>query len=82
MKITVLIIYGLVCLSSLIINIIGFKRNKDKYFKFNVVGAESEKREFAVKAKDLESAIKIIRETLCTKDSNKWFECSLENIYL
>lgn len=79
LNVLILIIYGLVCLLSLIINAIKFKSNKNKYFKFNIVGVDSRKIEFAVKAKDFESAVHIIRETLCTKDSDKWFEISIED---
>ena len=52
---------------------------RKKYFKFNVVGVNSEKEEFAVKAKDRKSGENIIRGTLCTKDSDKWFEYPIEN---
>jgi hypothetical protein len=81
MKIIVLIlaIYGFICFLSLIIIIIRFARSdKKRYFKFNVVGVNSEKEEFAVKAKDRMSAENIIRETLYTKDSDKWFELPIK----
>ena len=42
-------------------------------------GVNSEKEEFAVKAKDRKSGENIIRGTLCTKDSDKWFEYPIEN---
>ena len=75
----ILAIYGFICFLSLIITIIRFARSdKKRYFKFNVVGVNSEKEEFAVKAKDRTSAENIIRESLCTKDSDKWFECPIE----
>ena len=82
MKIVMLIlaIYGFLCLLSSIVYLIRYIRSdRKRYFKFNVVGVNSEKEEFAVKAKDRTSAINIIRENLCTKDSDKWFECSIEN---
>ena len=74
--ILILIIYGFLCLLSSIIYLI---RLRKKYFKFNVVGVNSEKEEFAVKAKDRKSGENIIRGTLCTKDSDKWFEYPIEN---
>ena len=78
--ILILIIYGFLCLLSSIIYLIRFIRSdKKKYFKFNVVGVNSEKEEFAVKAKDRKSGENIIRRTLCTKDSDKWFEYPIEN---
>ena len=82
MKLVILIlaIYGFLSLLSTIIYIIRYIRSdKKRYFKFNVVGVNSEKEEFAVKAKDRVSAVNIIRETLYTKDSDKWFECPIEN---
>lgn len=83
MKIVMLIlaIYGFLCFLSSIIYLICLiiRSDKKRYFKFNVVGVNSEKEEFAVKAKDRVSAENIIRETLCTKDSDKWFECPIEN---
>ena len=82
MKIVILIlaIYGFLCLLLSIVYLIRYIRSdRKRYFKFNVVGVNSEKEEFAVKAKDRMSAENIIRETLCTKDSGKWFECLIEN---
>jgi hypothetical protein len=82
MKIVMLIlaIYGFLCLLLSIVYLIRYIRSdRKRYFKFNVVGVNSEKEEFAVKAKDRMSAENIIRETLCTKDSDKWFECPIEN---
>lgn len=81
MRIVILILaaYGFLCFLSSIIYLIRFIRcGRKKYFKFNVVGSNSEKEEFAVKAKDRMSAENIIRETLWTKDSNKWFECPIK----
>ena len=78
--ILILTIYGFLCLLSSIVYLIRFVRSdKKKYFKFNVVGVNSEKEEFAVKAKDRKSGENIIRGTLCTKDSDKWFEYPIEN---
>ena len=77
--ILILIIYGFLCLLSSIVYLIRFVRSDKKYFKFNVVGVNSEKEEFAVKAKDRKSGENIIRGTLCTKDSDKWFEYPIEN---
>ena len=80
---SILAIYGFLnFLSSIIYLICCIRSDKKKYFKFNVVGVNSEKDEFAVKAKDRTSAINIIRENLCTKDSDKWFECLIENNYI
>ena len=78
--ILILTIYGFLCLLSSIVYLIRFVRSdKKKYFKFNVVGVNSEKEEFAIKAKDRKSGENIIRGTLCTKDSDKWFEYPIEN---
>ena len=77
---SILAMYGFLCLLSSIIYLIRYIRSdKKRYFKFNVVGVNSEKEEFAVKSKDRMSAVNIIRETLCTKDSDKWFEVPIEN---
>lgn len=77
---SILAMYGFICLLSSIVYLIRYIRSdRKRYFKFNVVGVNSEKEEFAVKAKDRTSAINIIRKNLCTKDSDKWIECPIEN---
>ena len=77
---SILAMYGFLSLLSLIIYLIRYIRSdRKRYFKFNVVGVNSEKEEFMVRAKDMISAENIIRKTLCTKDSDKWFECPIEN---
>ena len=77
---SILAMYGFLSLLSSIIYLIRYIRSdRKRYFKFNVVGVNSEKEEFMVKAKDRISAENIIRETLCTKDSDKWFECPIKD---
>lgn len=76
---SVLEVFGFICLfSSIVCQIRYFMNGKKKYFKFNVVDVHSRKIEFAVRAKDRETACTIIRETLLTKDTDKWFEVPLE----
>ena len=77
---SILAIYGFLNLLSSIVHLIRYvKSDKKKYFKFNIVGNNSEKEEFAVKAKNIISAINIIRETLYTKDFDKRFEFLFED---
>lgn len=75
----ILAIYGFIHLVASIVYLIRYiMSDRKRYFKFNIVGVNSEKEEFAVKAKDRTSAENIICESLCIKDSDKWFECPIK----
>ena len=72
---SILAIYGFLNLLPSIVRLIRYaKSDKKRYFKFNIVRNNSEKEEFAVKAKNMISAMNIIQETLYTKDFDKRFE--------